>query len=326
MDGKAPVDEQGVLGEEVMDRIVDTPVEIVVTTYNGEAYIAEQLDSLLSQSHTAIRILVFDDGSTDGTEAIVRDYAGRYENIVWHKNEHNLGYTMNFLRGLKHTKADYVMLCDQDDIWKPDKVETTLKNMLDAESGDRETPILVFTDAELYGSRIPKNQSFHKTTHLNTKKVDLGAVLMENKCIGCTVMVNRALLGHLERLPKAIRVHDWWLALIAAGFGRIVYLDEMTLYYRQHDHNEIGGTEYTGYVKKRLGAIGAQRETVRETYRQGAAFYKLFMAELPEDRRRVAEVFAHMEHTPFIRRRVNMFRYGFKKSGMIRNLGLFLLM
>ncbi|MEE3467164.1 MAG: glycosyltransferase family 2 protein [Eubacterium sp.] len=301
-------------------------VEIVLTTYNGERFIGEQLDSLLQQTHSALRILVFDDGSTDGTEAIVREYIDRHDNIVWHKNERNRGYTMNFLHGLRTTKADYVMLCDQDDIWKPDKVEKTLKTMVEAEKEDKETPILVFTDAEIYDGRTTGNRSFHKTTHLNTKKVDLGSVLMENKCIGCTVMVNRALLGHLEHLPKVIRVHDWWLALIAAGFGRIVYRDEMTLYYRQHDHNEIGGTEYSGYVKKRLGAIGAQREVVRTTYRQGAAFYKLFMAELPEETRRVAEAFAGMERASFFGRRVRMFRYGFKKSGWIRNIGLFFLM
>ena len=301
-------------------------VEIVLTTYNGETYIAEQLDSLLSQTYKNLRVLVFDDGSTDGTEAIVKGYVDQHPNIVWHKNERNLGYTMNYLRGLKHTTADYVMLCDQDDIWKPEKVEHTLQKMLENEDKEKNTPILVFTDAELYGSRIPEGRSFHKTTRLNTKKVDLNAVLMENKCIGCTVMINRALLEHLEHLPKTARVHDWWLALIAAGFGRIVYLNEMTLFYRQHDHNEIGGTAYTGYVKKRLGAIGAQREVIRETYRQGTAFYRMFMAELPEDKRRVAEVFAEMEHTSFFGRRVRMLRYGFKKSGFIRNVGLFFLM
>ena len=301
-------------------------IDIVVTTYNGEKYIAEQLESLLAQTYPYIRILIHDDGSVDGTEKIVREYMQKDSRIHWYKNPRNLGYVFNFLRGVKRAEAEYVMLCDQDDIWNVDKVEVTLKKMKKTEEERRDVPVLVFTDAEIYDGRIGKKRSFQQESHYCTKKVDIAPLLMENKCIGCTVMVNRALVERLSHLPKAIRVHDWWMALIAAGFGRVVYLDEMTLKYRQHENNEIGSTSYIGYVKKRWENLREQREVLRATIRQGRAFYQVFGDELPADTKRIIRAFATMGEASPVERRVRMLRYGFTKSGLIRNAGLFLLL
>lgn len=301
-------------------------VEIVMTTYNGERFVAGQLRSLLSQTHKNIRIQVYDDLSSDGTEAIVKEFADRDERVIWHKNPKNLGYTHNFLRGVMRTEADYVMLCDQDDIWKEDKVAKTLEFMIANERESGKVPVLVFTDADVYNGRTIENRSFQKSTHLNPKNVDIGHLLMENKCIGCTVMVNKCLVQHLGRIPSEIRFHDWWLALIAASFGRVCYLDEMTLLYRQHGDNQVGGTGFAGYVKKRLAGLADQKSSIRATYRQGRLFYGIYRGELKGKSLEVVKNFAMMENASFVRRRLNMFRYGYKKSGTIRNIGLFLLM
>lgn len=299
-------------------------IEIVLATYNGEKYLPQQLDSLLGQTRKADRILVFDDCSTDRTCEIIKDYQKTHPEIILHKNKKNLGYTRNFLKGIKNTTADYVMLCDQDDVWKPEKTENTLLQMEKEESFGKNVPVLVFTDAELYSGRPMKNGSFHESAHLNTKKIDMCHLLMENKCMGCTVMVNRELLGYLDRIPKGIRFHDWWLALIAAGFGRVGYLDEMTILYRQHDGNEVGGYEFSGYLKDRMSSFAAQKESVRLTYRQGVIFFRVYGDMLPEDKRKKALAFATMHSAPWIVRRIRTIRYGFTKSGFIRNIGLFI--
>ena len=300
-------------------------IDIILATYNGEKYLEEQIESLLTQTYPDLRILIFDDGSTDGTLRILSDYSARYENIIVHKNKKNLGYTRNFLYGIRRTKARYVMLCDQDDIWNPDKVERTYSAMK-SEKKSSNSPVLVFTDAEIYDGRTPEKCSFQQSTHLNTKKVDLSHILMENKCIGCTVMVNRALIDMIERIPATVRYHDWWMALVAATFGRIIFLDEMTLKYRQHGDNQVGGASFADQMKNRLGSIGRQREAIRETYRQGQSFYHLYMAQMPEGERVIAEAFAGMERATWLSRRMIALRYGFTKSGILRNIGLFLLM
>ena len=301
-------------------------VDIILATYNGESYLAEQLDSLLAQTYKDIRIHVYDDGSTDGTGRIVGEYLSKDDRIRWHKNPRNLGYVFNFLRGVRRSGADYVMLCDQDDIWYPDKVEKTLKTMKKTEKSIPGRPVLVFTDAEIYDGRILEKRSFQRGSHYDTKKVDIASLLMENKCIGCTVMVNHALVGRLSHLPRPIRVHDWWMALIASAFGRVVYLDEMTLRYRQHEDNQIGSTSYIGYVKNRLESFRRQKKALRETIRQGAAFYQVFHEELPADTRRIVYAFATLDDVSFVERRWRMIRYGFTKSGWIRNAGVFFLL
>ena len=301
-------------------------VDIILAAYNGAAFIKEQLDSLLAQTYTDINIHVYDDVSTDETREIVADYAASHENVFLHKNKKNLGLTLNFLHGVKRSDADFIMLCDQDDIWKPEKVEKTLDVMRKAVADDEKTPVLVFTDAEIYDGRTPENRSFVKESHYNVKKVDLSALLIENKCIGCSVMINRPLADKLTHIPMGIRYHDWWLALIASAFGKVVYLDEMTLLYRQHGGNQVGGRSFGSYVADRLSGITSQKKALADTYMQGELFYAVYGKELSGKSMEVARAFAMMRSSGFIEKRMSTLRYGFTKSGLIRSAGLFLLM
>lgn len=301
-------------------------VHIVLATYNGERFLREQMDSVLAQTYENITVEVCDDGSTDGTAAIVREYEAQDERVKLHLNPHNLGYVKNFLEGVKRCTAPYVMLCDQDDIWQKDKVEKTLLAMQKGEKKMAGKPVLVFTDAVNFDSHTGEELGFfHETSHLDVKKVDTAHLFMENKCIGCTMMMNRAILPYLKELPEEIRVHDWWLALICSHFGTIEYVPQATLRYRQHEENQIGGSSYTGYLKKRLTHIREQRRTLVQTYRQGAAFLRIFGEQMDRQQRVVAENFAGMEQTGFFGRRYRILRYGYKKSGLFRNIGLFLL-
>nr|MCR5690826.1 glycosyltransferase [Eubacterium sp.] len=106
-------------------------VHIIMATYNGEDYLEEQLESLLCQTYPHITLEICDDGSCDRTLEIIGEYQGKYSNVTLHQNPENKGYVLNFLEGIRRSKADYIMLCDQDDIWNRDKVEITLKRMLE---------------------------------------------------------------------------------------------------------------------------------------------------------------------------------------------------
>ena len=302
-------------------------VHIVMATYNGERFLREQLDSLLCQSYENITIEICDDGSRDGTLEIVREYCTKDRRVTLHRNETNKGYVKNFLEGIKRSTAPYIMLCDQDDIWHRDKVERTLAKMKQTERAEKDIPVLVYTDAMNYDSGTGRETGrFHETSHLHTKKVDTAHLFMENKCIGCTVMVNRSMQAYLEELPDEIRVHDWWLALIASHFGVIGYLSEPTLLYRQHSDNMIGGDTYHDYVRDRLSKTEKQRAVLRQTYRQGAAFLKCFRSRMSEEQIRTAEQFAELETSGWVGRRRRVIANGFYKSGLVRNVGLMLLM
>lgn len=302
-------------------------IHIVLTTYNGEKYIREQLDSLLENDFKDIYIEVCDDGSSDGTVQIVKEYMERYNCIGFHQNEKNLGYTMNFMEGIRRSQSPYIMLCDQDDIWHRDKIRKTYERMKQFEKENMgHIPLMVFTDAMNFDSEDGKELgSFHKNSHLDVEKLDTAHLFMENKCIGCTVMVNEAVRNYLEVLPKEIRVHDWWLALICSHFGKISYMKETTLHYRQHSGNMIGGSSFFDYVKNRISNLHRQREAIRAAFAQGRAFYDIFGEALPEEKREIAFQFARMSRMGMWGRKKAMLRYGFCKSGFIRNVALFLL-
>lgn len=302
-------------------------VHIVVAAYNGEKFLREQLDSLLCQSYENITIEICDDESSDKTQAIAREYCKKDKRISLHINETNEGYVRNFLKGIRRSSAPYIMLCDQDDIWYEDKVERTLAKMKQAEKEDAEVPILVYSDAMNYDSETgQKLGRFHETSHLNTKKVDTPHLFMENKCIGCTIMVNGRIRTYLRELPEEIRVHDWWLALISGHFGKIEYLAEPTLLYRQHGGNMIGGDAYGDYVKGRMSQIERQRHVLQQTYQQGAAFLRCFRQQMTEEQIRIAEQFAGMDKQGWFGRRKRVIVNGFYKSGFVRNIGLLLIM
>ncbi len=259
---------------------------------------------------------------------IAREYEARYGCISVHENKENLGYVKNFMEGIKRSKSPYIMLCDQDDIWDPDKIARTMRAMerLEQKHGNRESaPLLVFTDAMNFDSDTGKQcGSFHKSSHLDVAKTDPAHLLMENKCIGCTVMVNAAVLPFLDMLPEEVRVHDWWLALICSQFGEISYLAETTLQYRQHRGNMIGGSSFSQYVKDRISHLKRQKESLEQTFAQGEAFYRLFRDELEEQP--AVRAFARMGNAGFWRRRWYTVRFGFWKSGWMRNIALLLIL
>lgn len=309
----------------------NTPlVHIVLATYNGEHYLSQQLDSIVAQDYENWLLEVCDDGSKDGTMEIVRKYMEKDKRITLHENEKNLGYVKNFMEGIRRSKADYIMLCDQDDIWYRDKISKTLKRAMDEEKAlqqDAGVPILVYGDAMNFDSESGKDMGrFHEMSHLDTKKVDTAHLFMENKCIGCTILVNGAIRPYLRELPEEIRVHDWWLALICSHFGKVCYLDEPLLRYRQHGGNMIGGSSYSSYFKRRISQIQKQRQTLRSTVRQGKRFLELYGDKMGREQKEVAEHFALLYDRNWFVRKLYLIRFGYWKSGMTRNIGLFFLL
>ena len=137
-------------------------VSIVMATYNGEKYVGEQIESILSSDYKDICLYIYDDGSKDNTRSVLKEYELKYPDKVHvSQNETNQGVTLNFLRAVCSTATDYVMLCDQDDVWLPGKITDTLKRIkhMEAQQG-KELPLAVFTDAVVVDSELNKLQEF----------------------------------------------------------------------------------------------------------------------------------------------------------------------
>ena len=304
-------------------------VGIVMAAYNSERFIGEQLDSILSGTYQNIHIYVRDDGSKDATVSVVKEYVKKYpKQIELIENKDNGGYVKNFLAGVMEAKEDYIMFCDHDDVWLPDKVKITLEAMKKAErkAEAKEIPIVVFTDNTIVdGDLKPLGASFYERGNYNFEQMGLSYMLMENKLIGCTIMINKALKDKITVLPEHARVHDWWVALIASAFGKIVFVNKQTMLYRQHGTNEIGNRNFVKYVADAVTTLKKQREKLILTEQQAGDFLKIFDSVLSEEQKKLVGQFANLSKYPFWKRKILVIKNKYLKSGLVRNIGVLLL-
>ncbi len=306
-------------------------LDVLMATYNGAAFLDQQIRSVLRQSWSSpFRLIVRDDGSTDATPDVLRRYATECSDIVQcvADNDH-LGSCGNFSRLMEQSSADYVMPCDQDDVWMLDKIAVTWAEMNRLESiYGRDVPILVHTDLQVADSELkPVSSSFAKYEGLDPIGGGrLRRLLLQNVVTGCTLMANRALLQKAKPIPPEAIMHDWWLGLVAAAFGKLAYLPRATMLYRQHSENRVGAHELdAGYaIRKGLNFLGSDdiARQLLDTQRQAQAFLDRFGGQLSRQQRDTLDAYATLHHRSFLRRRAILLQYGFYKHGWLRNLGL----
>lgn len=311
-------------------------IAIIMGTYNGEKYIKEQIDSILSQDYAGWKLFIFDDGSKDNTEKIVNEYVKNYpDKIYFRKNKINFGAAGNFFNGIKEVatklapEAEYFCFADQDDVWVKDKLSRSLAKIKQIEDGK---PALVFSDVAITDKNLTITAaSYFEAEKVDRTKISLNYLLMENKLIGGTVMINKALVGlelraeEIGLVPhKKAKMHDWWFGLIAAGLGKIGYVEGFTEYYRQHENNVVGGGNFTSYLKARISKIHENRMRIRENIAQGEGFLRYFGEYLDEPELSAAKEFAALKTKGYLGRRISIIKNRFLKSGLIRNIALFI--
>ena len=218
-------------------------IEVVLPTYNGAAYLEAQLASIHAQTLRPERVLLRDDGSSDGTQALIHQLQQRYG--AWIEvlpADGNLGCTANVNRLLEATTAPYVALADQDDLWLPHKLQQTLALMQQLEERNgRLMPLLIHSDLQLADADgRPRSQTYWQRQRLDPARTGLVDLLATNVVTGCTVLLNRPLLARALPIPAQALMHDWWLALVASALGCIDALPQPTVLYRQHSSNVRG--------------------------------------------------------------------------------------
>ncbi len=222
-------------------------VDVLLATWNGERHLAALLDSLLAQTHPDLRVLVSDDGSTDGTRALLERYRPRFGGrlLLLPQRPAGRGGLGNFeylmQASLDDAQAAWALFCDQDDVWLPHKIAQTLAAMRHIEQGaEPGAPCLVHTDLRVVDEALaPIADSFVRYQHMDPAHCTPRDLLSMNQVTGCATMVNRGLLAMALPFPAEVVVHDWWCAVLS-GSGRRVFVDEPTLLYRQHAVNQIG--------------------------------------------------------------------------------------
>lgn len=264
-------------------------IAILLAAYNGVQYLAEQLDSLLAQTNQDWITYIHDDGSTDGTVAVIDDYVARYpQKFVKIEGKSTGGAKQNFFYLLSAVDAPYLMCCDQDDVWLPEKVEVTyqaMKELEKEEAGDKK-PLLVFTELRVVDGRLQTiAERMSDIQQLECTRNRVEDIAVQNYVTGCTMMINRRLREMLNGRSashkldmKAVIMHDWWCALIAAEFGKMKFIDRPQILYRQHGDNSVGAKNVAsaGYAAAKLARFYEIKESLVLTRMQAGEFEKCF--------------------------------------------------
>lgn len=244
---------------------------VAMATYNGAAYVEEQILSIRRQTLSDWTLFVSDDNSTDQTWKVVERCAAADARIrLLPPAADRLGAKRNFARVAEHAHAagaDYLAFSDQDDVWFPEKLAQQLHYMqsLERESTDNR-PVLIHTDAEVASRTLARlAPSVHAYNgQLQDYSNAFGHLLLHNSVHGCTAMLNRPLMDLAMPVPHAAVDHDWWFALCAAAAGTVGYLPAATMQYRQHGENCVGA--------RRLGVIPVARQLYRARQRWRTGF------------------------------------------------------
>lgn len=209
-------------------------MQILLSTYNGEKYIREQIESLINQINVEVRILVRDDGSTDNTLNILEEY--KNIGVLTYYTGDNLKPAKSFMDLIYNApKADYYAFCDQDDYWLPEK----LFKAIDKIRGENNKPSLYFSKAQLVDEKL--NIIIHKNYPIGV--YTFGQALIKNNATGCTMVFNRSLLKSVRMYnPDFLTMHDYWVYLVCLALkGNVFYDPNSYILYRQHSSNVVGG-------------------------------------------------------------------------------------
>lgn len=304
-------------------------VAICMATYNGAQYLPQQLRSIREQTWEDWVLYVRDDGSEDDTLRILEDFVRKNPGkaVLLSTGSGNVGAKENFALVLSAASEDqrfsFFAFADQDDLWYPDKLEKSLA-LLENQAG----PALVHTDLTVVDqSGETLAPSFFRYRSLNCREQRLNRMLIQNNVTGCTMVWNRALNDLLDLSRGGAVMHDWWVALTACALGKILCLEEPTVYYRQHRANVVGATKVNsvGFILKRALGVRRVKDTLRRSLAQGESFLQLYGDALSPEQRRVLEAFSGMTRQNKLRRVATVFREGFWKQGLIQRLGQLIL-
>lgn len=293
-------------------------ISVAMTTYNGEKYLDQQIQSILNQTLAPDEIIVCDDGSTDSTVTILKRYSDQ-KKLIYYVNDRQLGLIDNFKKAVSLAKkTNCIALSDQDDEWLPDKL---CKSAALMESIDNMLPGMVHTDLMLVDSnQILLNRSFRNELGQDKYQHNLQTLLFGNFVTGCTILMNPLLREFFVTMPNDLLFHDAWIALIAFTFGEVKESREALIKYRKHNNNlSIAANtkprnRYRSTIKQILTALNGKDDFLSEQINLIARFYEQHSDQMPIGKQRYFSQFLELKNKPYLykklafRSMVNRFR------------------
>lgn len=316
---------------------------ILLCSYQGEAYLEEQLASIEGQTERNFRLLLSDDASTDRSFAIAEAAAARDVRVTALRRDKGSGSAArHFLERLRDPAffsatdvGDYYLFSDQDDCWHRDKLAREVRAMraMERRYGSK-VPLLLHCDLRVVAADgkelAPSYVRYQKMSPARRRFCQL---LVQNNVTGGAMIMNHALMRLLvaHPVPENAVMHDHWIALVAAAFGKIGFLDRALYDYRQHGENVLGAKKggALSEIKRRLGLSGESLREMNE--KSGAAYRALFLQaeefrrqygkELPAEAKKTLDDFLALQHKSRIGKAVGILRGGFTFNLPHRTLG-----
>lgn len=249
---------------------------VLLSTYNGEKYLQEQLDSLYNQDGIELTILVRDDGSSDNTIKLLKENAAKHSNMKWYTGE-NLRPAKSFMDLINKSAsqdADYYAFCDQDDRWDEDKLKCAVEMM---DKYDNDVPNMYYSNLRI----VDKNLNFYRLSYsspADRKQNSKYSCILENMATGCTIVFNRKASELITaNPPKDCSMHDCWVFMVCTFFGNVIFDMNAHIDYRQHEDNVVGT-----YLKKKSVGIAIRRfkrlfnRELQPRYNNAVNFYECF--------------------------------------------------
>lgn len=292
-------------------------IDILLSVFGASPFLPEMLRSLQEQSLQGASLICRKDAPCD---ELIRPLRCMHFARLLNGDEH-LGVTGSYWELLKNTTAEYTMFADQDDVWHADKISVTLDVMRKQEAVyGRETPLLVHTDLQICDEKLNvSHKSFIGFQALNPNLTQLRHLMIQNNVTGCTMMINRALRELLRPFPAEAICHDWYIALVAASFGKVFFLPEATVDYRQHENNVFGAK---GRWAQKIHH-DALRKLLTKTQRQAGAFVRQYADLLSKEQTDVLLAWAECEtESSYIKKLKRVLKYRLRKNDLIRTAGL----
>ncbi|WP_020561110.1 glycosyltransferase family 2 protein [Thiofilum flexile] len=293
-------------------------VQVLLSTWNGERWLPDLLASLARQTFHNWQLLVRDDGSQDQTLKILLEWQKKHPKQVTDIiSANSIGSTASFDQLVRKSSAPYLMFCDQDDVWFPEKIELQVEALYQLEQKyGRSAPLLVHSDLAV----IDENKQIISPSFWGYRGFDIKqrkqAYLLTNVVTGCATIFNRHAAQLAFPLPPEAVHHDRWLALVCAWLGHIGALPHPTILYRQHAHNLVGA--------KRSVAAGDVHKRIDLWSQQANAFLRCFSARLNKADYQQLQALADLQYMKGWERRRHIVQHRLFKQGVVENLALLL--
>jgi glycosyltransferase involved in cell wall biosynthesis len=218
-------------------------VSVAMATYNGEKYLKQQIDSILSQLGNEDELIISDDHSSDQTRAIIKKYISEDHRVKLFMNEEK-GVTSNFENAIKRTQNEIIFLSDQDDVWKPEKVKT-VKDYYEKNP----TIQMIMSDITVVDNHL--NTTIESFYEFRGSRAGVLKNIIKNSYIGCAMSFKKELKTKILPIPRNVPMHDMWIGLVADMNKSALLIPEKLIYYRRHDAT-VTSVENTSSLKEKL--------------------------------------------------------------------------